>query len=92
MGDNVQLNCHVGKGDTPMNITWTLNGRPIPAHMGVSILPIGTRTSLLTVGYVTADLAGEYECRAENRAGLSVHSTMLLVNGSSMIELCGLEL
>lgn len=81
-GDNIQLSCHVGKGDLPMDITWTLNDRKISPHTGVSIVPFGTRTSLLTIGYVTAEHAGEYSCHAVNNAGHGVHSTMLLVNGS----------
>lgn len=64
-----------------MNITWLQNGRVIAPHTGVSILPIGTRTSLLTINYVNAEHAGIYICKAQNAAGYSEHFTELLVNG-----------
>lgn len=80
-GDNVQLNCHVGKGDVPMNISWLQDGQRIAPHTGVSIVPFGTRTSLLTISFVAAEHAGLYTCRARNMAGVAEHSTELLVNG-----------
>lgn len=64
-----------------MDITWTQNKQNIFPHTGVSILPIGARTSLLTINYVMAEHAGVYTCHAKNRAGAAEHSTELLVNG-----------
>lgn len=71
----------MGKGDLPLKITWTLNEKEVTPHTGVSIVPFGSRTSLLTISYVTAEHAGEYSCHARNKAGHGIHSTLLLVNG-----------
>lgn len=81
-GDSVQLNCYVSKGDTPLAISWTLNGKSIQPHSGISTIPIGDRTSLLTISSVGADHGGVFTCMASNRAGQSSHSATLPVNGA----------
>lgn len=81
-GDNVQLNCHVSKGDIPLNITWTLNGKPIHPSSGITTLPIGTRTNLLNINSVDREHSGEYTCLASNRGGQASHSATLFINGT----------
>lgn len=81
----MQLNCYVGKGDIPLTIVWTLNGKKIKPHSGISTVLIGHRTSLLTINSVEAHHAGEYTCVALNPAGRTSHSAMLNVNGIFMI-------
>lgn len=76
----------MGKGDLPLKITWTLNEKEVTPHTGVSIVPFGSRTSLLTISYVTAEHAGEYSCHARNKAGHGIHSTLLLVNGIHLMN------
>lgn len=80
-GDSVQLNCYVSKGDAPLKISWMLNNQPIVSHTGISVVPIGTKTSLLTIASVNAEHAGIYSCKAENKAGSIVQEAELLVNG-----------
>lgn len=79
--DSVQLTCYVGKGDTPLSITWTLNEKKILSHSGVTIVPIGERTSLLIINSVQAEHAGVFTCHASNKAGQSSHNATLFVNG-----------
>lgn len=81
-GDSVQLTCYVSKGDIPIQINWSHNNKSISPHSGVSIVPIGTKTSLITIGAVSAEHAGMYSCKSENKAGISIHEAELLVNGS----------
>ena len=81
-GDNVQLNCHVSKGDTPLNITWTLNGKPIGPSSGITTLPIGTRTNLLNINSVDREHSGTYTCTASNKGGQAAHSATLFINGT----------
>lgn len=82
--DSVQLTCYVSKGDAPMTISWTLNGNKILQHSGISMVPIGERTSLLIISSVQAEHAGQYTCTAANRAGQVTHNATLLVNGIFM--------
>lgn len=80
--ESVQLTCYVGKGDTPLTITWTLNGKKIVPHSGITTVPIGDRTSLLIINSVQAEHSGVFTCTASNRAGKSSHNATLFVNGT----------
>lgn len=68
-----------------MQITWTLNDKMISSHGGISTIPIGTRTSLLTIASVEALHAGKFTCSAKNKAGTSSHSATLVINGTIII-------
>ena len=81
-GDSVQLNCYVARGDIPLSITWSFQGKGLATHVGISTTKIGTRTSLLTISPVVAGHSGEYTCSASNAGGSTNHSAVLLVNGS----------
>lgn len=70
----------------PLEISWTLNSNPISSHTGIVIIPIGQRSSILTISAVSADNAGRYSCSAKNKAGIAEHSAELLVNG--IIKFC----
>lgn len=83
-GDSVQLNCYVSKGDTPLAITWMLNGKVIQPHSGISTISIGDRTSLLTIASVVPEHAGFFSCIASNRAGQASRNATLFINGTSV--------
>lgn len=80
-GDSVQLNCYVGKGDTPLNISWLLNGKEIENIFGITTISIGSRTNLLTITSVQPEHAGLYACEASNKGGEGAHTAELLING-----------
>ncbi|RZC32102.1 I-set domain containing protein, partial [Asbolus verrucosus] len=80
-GDMATVNCAVTKGDFPMNISWSLNGKPISEVSGVTVGQINKRISTLSVDSVEAQHAGEYVCTAQNKAGTITHSAALYVNG-----------
>ncbi|XP_064216097.1 Down syndrome cell adhesion molecule isoform X34 [Tribolium castaneum] len=79
-GDSTQLTCYVSKGDTPVNITWTLNGREIDLDLGITTTLIGSRTNLLTINAVQPSHSGIYTCTACNKGGSAVHSAELFIN------------
>lgn len=80
-GDMASVMCTVHKGDFPIEMTWTLNGRKLEQVEGVSVLRTNKRISQLSIDSVDAAYAGEYTCRASNEAGIAEHSAYLRVNG-----------
>ncbi|XP_050461791.1 cell adhesion molecule Dscam2 isoform X33 [Cataglyphis hispanica] len=80
-GDLVSVQCVVTKGDSPLEITWTFDGRPIQSyHSDVIVSDTGKRVKQLTIESVAARHAGEYTCVASNAAGSISHSVTLDVN------------
>ncbi|XP_064216083.1 Down syndrome cell adhesion molecule isoform X20 [Tribolium castaneum] len=79
-GEMAIVHCAVIKGDLPLKITWTLNGRPIETVEGVSVMQTKKRVSQLTIDDVQAHHAGTYTCWAANNAGNASFSSYLRVN------------
>lgn len=71
----------VTKGDTPVNITWQLNGKPTSDIQGITVTRIGHKSSSLSIDSVASIHTGVYTCSAANRAGHANYSTELAVNG-----------
>lgn len=80
-GEGVQLTCYVGKGDVPLNMSWSFNDKPVRSMFGVSTVSVGSRTILLIINSVQPEHAGVYTCQAANFGGKIHHSTELFVNG-----------
>lgn len=68
-------------GDLPIEIEWLFEGLPVNYAAGISVLKGGKRTSLLTIDSVHAGHAGNYSCKAKNKAASSEFSAALIVNG-----------
>lgn len=83
-GEQVSAMCSVVKGDSPIEIQWSLNGEPITrfSHPDVAISNSGKKTSVLIIESVTARHAGEYSCVASNLVGSVSRSAILSVNGT----------
>ncbi|XP_076297112.1 Down syndrome cell adhesion molecule 1 isoform X30 [Lasioglossum baleicum] len=79
-GQVVTVPCAVVEGDQPLKLRWTLNGYPISPHSGISIVDLGGRGAILSIGSVRATHAGTYTCIAENLAGRHELSADLIVN------------
>lgn len=79
-GDVAVANCIVTKGDLPIKIKWTLNGKAIQKIHGVS-LSNTKRSSQINIESVYFEHAGNYTCIANNSAGYDTYSTILNVNG-----------
>ena len=80
-GRDAALTCSVAKGDTPMTIEWTFEGRPLGSNMGIRVLSAGPRTSFLAIQSVGAAHSGTYTCTATNAVGLTSHSARITVKG-----------
>jgi len=90
-GEMATVQCAVIKGDLPIDIIWSFNGRVIDIANGafdehnynpdIVISRSSKRASQLTIESVAARHAGEYSCTASNTAGTATHSSVLSVNG-----------
>lgn len=77
------VQCAVVKGDLPVGIVWSLNGRIIGNdYPDIVVSRSSKRVSTLTIDSVAARHAGEYSCTASNAAGSVVHLAVLSVNGT----------
>lgn len=86
-GEMATVQCAVIKGDLPVRIAWSLNGRRIDREQSHEIPDIvvtrsSKRISTLTIDSVAARHAGEYSCTATNEAGSATHVSVLSVNGT----------
>lgn len=92
-GEMATVQCAVIKGDLPIDIIWSFNGRVIDTANGAfdehnydnsdTVISRGSkRASQLTIESVAARHAGEYSCTASNTAGTATHSSVLSVNGT----------
>ncbi|XP_029175736.1 Down syndrome cell adhesion molecule-like protein Dscam2 isoform X22 [Nylanderia fulva] len=90
-GEMATVQCAVIKGDLPVDIIWSFNGRVIDTANGafdehnydnsdIVISRSSKRISQLTIESVAARHAGEYSCTASNTAGTATHSSVLSVN------------
>ncbi|XP_039309782.1 Down syndrome cell adhesion molecule-like protein Dscam2 isoform X9 [Solenopsis invicta] len=90
-GEMATVQCAVIKGDLPIDIIWSFNGRVIDIANGafdehnydnpdIVISRSSKRISQLTIESVAARHAGEYSCTASNTAGTTTHSSVLSVN------------
>lgn len=81
LGDSVQMNCHISKGDRPVKISWNFNGRALPSGLGITTQKLGDRSSVLTISNVLAHHNGEYTCIAKNGAGVVNYTASVHING-----------
>lgn len=81
--DMVSASCTVNKGDLPMRITWTRNGRQLFSNDGISISRTNQRISILSIESVRDRHSGNYSCVAENSAGSVNYMSSLWVNGTN---------
>lgn len=79
-GDSVSAVCTVVNGDTPLEITWALNGMPIEENHRISVTTT-KRNSLLSIDSASPSHAGTYTCVASNAAGATTYAAELTVNG-----------
>lgn len=81
-GESVQLNCHVSKGDLPIDIKWHFYGNDnSSSHVGIMTTKMTSRTSFLSIAAAFAGHSGSYTCVATNSAGSANYSTSLNVHG-----------
>ncbi|XP_018577212.1 Down syndrome cell adhesion molecule-like protein Dscam2 isoform X1 [Anoplophora glabripennis] len=79
-GQSVQVQCFVSEGDLPVTFEWQLNEKPLEDFPEISTVVVGKRSSILSVDSVSYTHAGNYTCKAKNRAGEAAFSSELQVN------------
>lgn len=82
-GDMASISCAISKGDQPLNISWYFNGQLLSRSndLGIVIVNINKKTSILNIDSVNGVHRGTYHCVAANWAGSANHSAVLNVNG-----------
>lgn len=81
-GDSIQLNCHVSKGDKPLELNWLFNDEELSSELSVTTTKLGSSSSVLTISTVSAAHTGKYTCIASNRIGSYDYSTYINVDGT----------
>lgn len=81
-GDLVSIQCIINKGDFPIGVKWTHNGKIIDASSGISVSRANKRVSQLNIESVGADHSGQYICAVKNLAGVAKQALVLHVNGT----------
>ncbi|XP_017132723.1 Down syndrome cell adhesion molecule-like protein Dscam2 isoform X11 [Drosophila elegans] len=79
-GDSVTVQCTISKGDQPVDITWLFNDYAINEYHGVTSSKIGKKVNVLTIDSVNGNNAGNYTCRARNKAQMVEYTAALIVN------------
>lgn len=86
-GDSNAVQCLAMKGDIPLTVTWSMNGRSIRnGENGITIVQMSPRLSSLSIVSLNANHRGLYECRVSNGAGVAKFSAELLINGYFFIH------
>ena len=93
LDDAVSAVCTITKGDTPINIWWTIfnddyeDPRNLTTNDGVVIAKTGNKLSLLNIEAVQRRHRGNYTCWAKNKAGIAHYSAQLAINGEDFLYL-----
>lgn len=80
-GQSVQVACSVLEGDSPLELSWTFDGPRDVFKLGVSVVKVGMKTSLLSIDNTDSVHRGNYTCYVMNRAGNASHTAFLNVHG-----------
>lgn len=84
-GDSIQLNCHVSKGDKPLELNWLFNDDELSSELAMTTTKLGSSSSVLTISTVSAAHTGKYTCIASNRIGSYNYSTYINVDGTIFV-------
>ncbi|XP_060838271.1 cell adhesion molecule Dscam2 isoform X40 [Rhopalosiphum padi] len=79
-GQSAQLTCSVSEGDSPLELSWTFDGLRDVFGLGVSVVNIGMKTSLLSIDNTDSVHRGNYTCHVTNRAGRTSYTAGLNVH------------
>lgn len=87
VGDRASLTCSVTKGDLPLSITWSKDGRSMDTNqlVSVSVSQVDQYTSILLIESLTPEHNGNYSCVVRNSAAEVSHTHQLVVNGNERV-------
>lgn len=85
-GQAVQVSCFVTEGDTPVKLSWRVNGKKLLATEQINFYNVRKKGSLLLIDPLTEEQTGNYTCAAENKAGSVDFTAQLSVNGTVVKE------
>ena len=86
-GQSAQVACLVSEGDSPLELSWTFDGLRDVFGLGVSVVNIGMKTSLLSIDNTDSVHRGNYTCHVTNRAGRTSYTAGLNVHGTLYLRL-----
>lgn len=97
LDEPVAVTCILTKGDSPINIWWTLVDdyspeRNLSTNDGVMITRNNQKVSLLTIESVKARHRGNYTCYARNKAGITHFSAFLAISGDLFVSIISLNI
>lgn len=75
--------CAVTSGDSPMDVYWLKNGQRLDDSYAKRLDEF---SSFLSFRLVTISDAGNYTCRAKNRAGTTEYTSQLVVKGGLVLQ------
>ncbi|UYV61592.1 hypothetical protein LAZ67_1005454 [Cordylochernes scorpioides] len=78
-GQRFSVLCSVTRGDRPVEIRWSKDGRPL-GDPGVRAVAVAEFSSSLVFEAVRPHHRGNYTCRASNRAGSVAHSASMVIH------------
>ncbi|KPI92824.1 Down syndrome cell adhesion molecule-like protein CG42256 [Papilio xuthus] len=78
-GESVHLDCHVSKGDLPLSIMWSFQGRAVNRRTDLKTMTLSARVSVLDIPSAMDTHSGNYTCTATNKAGSANHTAVLNV-------------
>lgn len=81
-GMQIRATCLVQEGDQPVKYTWTKDGRPLDARLGVRTSQLDSFTSILVIEQAAATHSGNYTCTASNAAATAATTARLTVRGT----------
>lgn len=84
-GQSAQVACSVLEGDSPLELSWNFDGPRDVFGLGVSVVKIGTKTSLLSIDNTDSIHRGNYTCNVMNRVGNASYTARLNVHGIQLI-------
>ncbi|XP_025414625.1 Down syndrome cell adhesion molecule-like protein Dscam2 isoform X38 [Sipha flava] len=79
-GQSAQVACSVLEGDYPLELSWTFDGPRDVFELGVSVVKIGAKTSLLSIDNTNSIHRGNYTCYVMNRVGNASYTASLNVH------------
>lgn len=80
-GQSAQVTCSVLEGDSPLKWSWSFDGPRDVFELGVSMVKIGTKTSVLSIDNTNYIHRGNYTCYVMNHAGNASYTASLNVHG-----------